>query len=102
MMLIKESMNKELITRKEGCPACGHKRARKTERAQIFTCAACNSISGTCYLGESYEMVLPYFTKDPAADSRARYFDFITLGSNGIDRRHGWFDPDTRLITQAG
>lgn len=100
---MKETMTeKKMKTVSANCPACSHDRANKTERAQVYVCAKCEALFGTCYLGDSYSMVLPYFTKDSSADARARYFDFTTLGSAGIGRRHGWFDPETKLVTQVG
>jgi hypothetical protein len=33
---------------------------------------------------------------------RCRYFDFTTIGSAGIDRRHGWFDVESRRVVQIG
>jgi hypothetical protein len=83
------------------CPGCnGH--GKKTERIGIYECKSCRGVFGQCYLGESYAIVLPIFTTDPTADSRAKYFDFTCLGSKGVTRRHGWFDPQTRLLTQVG
>ncbi len=35
-------------------------------------------------------------------DGTVKYFDFTTLGSQGISRRHGWYDTVTRCITQVG
>jgi hypothetical protein len=85
------------------CPACHEgKRTTHPTLATIFTCQRCEALYGDCYLGESYSLVRPWFSKDPTADRRARYFDFTTLGSKGVDRRHGWYDPTTRLITQVG
>lgn len=86
------------------CPACNSlkNKTRDDLGVQIYECKECGAIHGTCYLGESYGIVKPYMTADKNADERARYFDFITLGSAGVGRRHGWFDPQTRLITQVG
>ena len=72
-----------------------------------MVCADCDGIftpaGGTLpCLGETYKIVKPHFTTDPTADERARYFDFTYLYSEGIGRRHGWFDPKTGLLTQTG
>ena len=85
------------------CRACSNSRGnRETSTLGVYTCAKCGAIFGSCYLGDSYSLVLPYFTPDPVSPERQRYFDFSTLGSTGLGRRHGWFDPETRLITQVG
>lgn len=90
-------------TRHTGCPACSHKIAHQHNRhTRVYQCGKCTGIFGDLYLGDSYNFVLPRMTNDPAADTRHRYFDFTTLGSEGVSRRHGWFDPETKLITQIG
>jgi hypothetical protein len=48
------------------CPACSAKRRNRTAR------------------------VKPFFASEPVPTERCRYFDFTTIGSAGIDRRHGW------------
>jgi hypothetical protein len=30
------------------------------------------------------------------------YYDLTCLGSTGLTRRHGWYNPVTKLITQVG
>lgn len=94
---------------KATCPCCGTPESHSKPHAKyaaVRECKGCGGIytaaGSRLYLGESYALVMPHFTNDPAADERARYFDFETLGSNGLGRRHGWFDPETKLITQVG
>lgn len=85
------------------CPACGGKRTKADpERIQIRHCTRCEAIFGTCYLGDSYSLVLPYWADKEVAPEKLRYYDFTTLGSEGIGRRHGWYDPETRLTHQIG
>lgn len=90
------------------CPACSSKKSKKHPKHpfQVRVCSRCGAIftppGSAIYLGESYEIVLPRFTTDPSADERAVYFDLDTLGSEGLGRRHGWFDPATGLLTQVG
>ena len=86
----------------EKCRLCGNRRGNKPIGILLYRCAKCGALYGTCYLGESYQHVLPYLSKQEIPPEKARYFDFTTLGSAGIDRRHGWFDPETRLVTQIG
>ena len=89
--------------RTAGCPACSHKLATKVEGfTTMHQCAKCEAIYGSCYLGDSYTLVLPWMVeKEPPADI-IRYYDLECLGSNGITRRHGWYDPATKRIVQVG
>lgn len=102
-------MNESKAVRTErhhaGCPACSHKLVRATSRPQIYTCAKCDALFGDCYLGDSYTLVLPFMIPDsmePFPPDAMRYYDFTCLGSKGVTRRHGWYDPATRLIVQVG
>ena len=85
------------------CPACSHSKA--AEHGHVFgikRCLKCDAIYGQCYLGDSYSLVLPYWHEGPSRPEEERYFDFETLGSKGVERRHGWFNTTTRRITQTG
>lgn len=84
------------------CPGCSGKGVVR-KGTQIYDCKSCGGVFGDCYLGDSYGIVLPRFSADgQVADARAKYFDLTCLGSEGVTRRHGWFDPITKLITQVG
>lgn len=83
------------------CRACDNVRGNKEVRTGVYTCAKCEAIFGTCYLGDSYAYVLPRMAEGEPKQP-LRYFDFTTLGSAGVGRRHGWYDPATRLIHQIG
>ncbi len=82
------------------CSGCGSKRVRKVKNS-IYQCEKCEAIFGFCSLGDSYDYVLPFMTKDVPAENQ-RYFDFTCISSRGVVRRHGWFDVTTKLITQLG
>ena len=86
-----------------GCPACSHRLAEPVNGfVSIYRCAKCEAIYGSCYLGDSYSLVLPYLVdKEPPAEC-TRYYDFECLGSQGITRRHGWYDLDSKRIVQVG
>lgn len=85
------------------CPACSHKRGFEIQMARVYECGACHAVYGSLYLGDSYGYVLPHFGNDSAEiTERQRYFDFTCVGSKGVTRRHGWFDPCTKLLTQVG
>lgn len=84
------------------CPACGGKRSRTTEHGpRVYRCERCGCIHGSCTLGESYAIVLPTFSDREDMDGGVPY-DLQTLGSGVLRRRHGIFDPKTRLILQVG
>jgi len=86
------------------CPACNSKRIKHgvNGRHWLNQCRKCSALFGECWLGDSYDVALPYLTNDPEADKRAVYFDLSCLGSTGITRRHGWVDPTTKLLVQIG
>ena len=82
------------------CPNCNATK-HKALKGGFYECLGCGALHGTGYLGDSYGLVKPYLTDADPEMKRSRYFDFTTLGSE-VGRRHGWFDPKTRLITQIG
>ena len=76
--------------------------------ARLYRCLACSCLHGEVNKGTSYGYVKPYMTgglswdEIKAADERAVPYDITVIGSDGLTRRHGWFDPQTKLITQVG
>lgn len=84
------------------CPCCNGKRRNPTRHPMVFTCRRCGAVYGECYKGDSYEYVLPRMTAEPVAKDRIRYYDFTVVGADGVSRRHGWYDPETKLIAQVG
>ncbi len=82
------------------CPACDSEQSHPSDLgAQISECTKCGAVYGTCYLGDSYGIVKPSFGED---GERSIYFDLTCLGSQGITRRHGWYNPETLLTMQVG
>ncbi|MFP3867688.1 MAG: hypothetical protein ACLFUU_05950 [Desulfobacteraceae bacterium] len=87
------------------CPACNNEKGNREVNpgSLVFRCGKCEAIfSKYLYLGESYEYVRPYFAQDEVPFEQLRYYDFTCIGSEGVVRRHGWYDPQTRLIHQVG
>jgi len=92
------------------CPGCSCTTGRPENSAPagVYCCARCNGLIGRCYLGDTYVLVSPWFAEPDRlremqrAHDGGRYFDLIGLGSAGIERRHGWYDPLTRRVIQAG
>ena len=86
------------------CPCCNAARPAKASKLglEIFECKKCNAVYGDCYLGDSYAIVRPYMTSRNVPAEETRYYDFMALGSKGLERRHGWYEPATKLIVQVG
>jgi len=85
------------------CRACSNRRGNKeTATRGVYTCAKCGAIFGHCYLGDSYAFVSGFMTTRNVPAEEQRYFDFTVLGSTGIGRRHGWYEPASGLMTQIG
>ena len=98
-------MENELSQRNpRACRACNNVRGNKDHAkvTGVIECAKCGALSGTCYLGESHGLVLPFMTSANVPPEQQRYFDFTTLGSKGVGRRHGWFELASKLVTQVG
>lgn len=68
---------------------------------RVYVCDDCNGTVGTCYVGESHELVKPWFAKTEVPAGLTAYFDFITIGVK-VARRHGFYDPRNRTMTQVG
>ena len=85
------------------CRCCDNFESKENEISTgIYKCSICGAIYGMCYLGQSYEFVLPYMTEDDVPPEETSYYDFTCIGSKGVTRRHGWYQPSTRLIVQVG
>ena len=95
------------------CPCCGKRISLKDmntpyvgsngrEIMGVYEHSRCGAVLGTCYKGESYGVYLPYWAPAGTPLENQRYFDLTVLGSDGVNRVHGWFDSVTRMITQTG
>jgi hypothetical protein len=84
------------------CPACSHPHSTPTRIVGVEECCLCGALHGECYRGDSYRLVEPRMTTEQVPPERLRYYDFMVVGSDGLSRRHGWFDTETRLIVQIG
>lgn len=87
------------------CPACsGKKHVAMEDHPGLFICQRCEALHGQTYLGASFDLVKPYMVSDEDEHHvlRLRYYDITCLGSEGLTRRHGWYDPETGFIHQVG
>jgi len=96
------------------CPACNARITRTVMNAPYRTasgydipgvrvCPKCQAVFGECYLGESYDIIIPCMDENPNPPQEdLRYYDLTTLGSKGIQRTHGWFNIKTRRVVQVG
>ena len=88
------------------CPACDSTSSKAHPVADgVVTCAKCGALYTTraIYKGVSTSLVLPIWAATGAcAPGDERYFDLMSLGSDGLARRHGWYNPATKRITQTG
>lgn len=95
------------------CPCCGHKVSLKDRNTPytgksgrtisgVYTHSRCGAVLGSCYKGESYDIYLPYWAPADIPPENWRYFNLEVLGSKGIEYIHGWFDCETRRLTQVG
>ena len=92
------------------CHGCGKRVNQKIVNTpyrgviSVWQCPHCEAIQSHTYiyLGESYSLVLPYFDTGECNPDDQRYYDFLVLFGNKTDRRHGWYNPATKRITQVG
>lgn len=95
------------------CAGCGKSISKKALNttyvgtygpvAGVYTCNHCGAILGSCYKGDSYGVVGRRFDTVENCDTcEPVYYDLEVLGSDGINRIHGWMNPTTRLIVQVG
>ena len=98
-----KAMSKSGLVRGIECPACSARVHRRLEgKNGVYTCTRCGALHGECYLGDSYELVHPFWAEPDVPQERTRYFDLMCLGSTGLQRRHGWCDTQTRRVVQIG
>ena len=85
-----------------GCKACGADDWDRFEGSHtIRQCQRCGGIEGDCYYGDYRGIVHNDWAPEEAQD-RARYFDLVVLTGDGPTRYHGWYDPMTHGLVQAG
>lgn len=82
------------------CPACSSTKGTKTQITGVYSCASCGGVHGTCYKGDGYSFFRPEWHQGP--DGETQYVDLTLLGSDGIERFHGWVNAETRRIVQVG
>ncbi len=93
------------------CSCCGAKMTVKALNTDymvngrvicgVHVCPKCGGVLGQCYKGDSYTIVKPFFSSNSNPADQV-YFDLTVLGSDGVTRRHGWFNPADRCLVQVG
>lgn len=83
------------------CPGCNGKLVAGKDNALIRTCKSCGGLIGSCYRGELYGHVKVHLPMIATSDDM-QYFDFDVLGSDGVQRVHGWMDRATKRVVQYG
>lgn len=96
-MIVEQRINER------GCPGCNGEIAYSGS-ATTGTCKGCGGLISTgIYLGDSFTLVKSQYHPDANFPmDKARYFDLTCVGSAGVVRRHGWYDPKTRQVVQEG
>lgn len=91
-------------TNQEGCPGCSATEYTETETSGIVRCGGCGGLYTLwhVYLGQTYRHVSNQWDDTDCPVEEWRYYDFQYLGSEGEGRRHGWFCPHNKKITQTG
>lgn len=89
------------------CPACSNKRGNKNYddsigMVQVYRCKKCGAVFGSCYKGDSFKVVKPFWHQGEAQPEDLFYYDLEVLGSAGVERSHGWAHKETRRIVQTG
>ena len=92
----------------DGCPACSNEGMVGTKYPTVWICERCSAVFGSVMdEAQSYEIVKPMFLqedgRDLLAEGLGQYFDLMHVDADGnLQRRHGWYDPQTRFILQVG
>ena len=84
------------------CSACSNNTGRLVtvngrDSSGLHVCDRCGALLGRCYRGDSPVLM----TFGPDGDE-TRYFDLDLLGSDGVSRVHGFFNPATMKVVQFG
>jgi hypothetical protein len=80
------------------CPACSRPHSTPTPIIGVEEPRLC----GECYRGDSYGLVEPRMAAGNVPPERCRYYDLMVVGPDGLSRRHGRLDTETRPIVQIG
>lgn len=93
-----------MATNNEGCPGCSTTKHIETEVCGIVRCGGCGGLYTTHHvpLGRTYQFVLPRWDDTECPAEQWRYYDFSYLSSEGLGRRHGFYNPANHCITQVG
>ena len=94
-----------MLTYQDGCPACSCKRSKEVEGFfNVRECKDCAAIYGHAgYKGDAYGLYSPrWSTAVDLPVEKLQHIDITFLGSNGMERFHGWIEKATKAIVQVG
>lgn len=83
------------------CPACSAAEFKHRGKG-AKECVKCHALYGVLHRDDAADLVYPTMAATPVPSEQLRYYDFRIISGSGPLRRHGWFDPATRLIHQVG
>ncbi len=101
------------------CSACNNNTARSLvvnghAHPDLRVCDRCGAVLGRCWRGDSPVLLVFCPTEAAKAVSHSarrrlesqlpdpRFFDLDLVGSAGVERVHGWFNPATMKVVQFG
>lgn len=84
------------------CTACNGTLRPTPLGSQLSKCESCGGLHGTLYLGEAVGMVGLGKPMVSGEYSDSKYFDLTVLGSEGVERVHGWYSPSLGRVVQYG
>ncbi|MFA5037201.1 MAG: hypothetical protein WC479_08510 [Candidatus Izemoplasmatales bacterium] len=95
------------------CPACGGTDLYSVYptisggKTEVHRCRACDALFGVCPDYETTLVMVKEESFDPKKPKRQEhttvYFDFMWPDVKYPDgRRHGWFEPESKTVTQYG
>lgn len=86
------------------CPGCNGI-PKSMDENHVATCVGCGGIFTVHPIprAASYHYVSPEASPKPPDPRNWRYFDLTHVEPDGtLSRRHGWYDPATKLTCQYG
>ena len=89
------------------CPACSGRRhvhvgVNGRTFPSLYSCERCGCVHGSGYKGDVLSVVLVGTLRGESASGESLPFNVEMVGSDGVTRSHGWFDPVDGVVHQYG